>query len=317
MGYVGSRSALEVTLDGLRRLEYRGYDSAGVAVVEPDGLRVERRAGKLKNLADALAQDLRGEGGPWRGTTGMGHTRWATHGGPTDANAHPHVDCTGTIAVIHNGIIENFAQLRSDLEARGHAFGSDTDTEVVAHLLEERLGSVDDPAQPSIADALRDVCRQLSGAFTLVVTSADEPGLVVAARRNSPLVVGLGAGETFLASDVVAFIAHTRDALEIGQDQVVELRADGVTVTDFAGLPTAGKPFHVDWGCERRGEGWPSVLHAQGDPRAAAGAGRHPCAADCRPPARSSSTSCGWIRKSCATSTRSSSSRAARPTTPE
>ena len=170
----------------MRRLEYRGYDSAGVAVVERDGLRVERRAGKLANLVDALAEDLRTEDGPWRGTTGIGHTRWATHGGPTDANAHPHVDCTGTIAVIHNGIIENFAQLREELENRGHAFGSDTDTEVVAHLLEEQMGSYDDPAQASIADALRAVCNQLTGAFTLVVTAADEPGLVVAARRQLP-----------------------------------------------------------------------------------------------------------------------------------
>ncbi len=247
VGYVGSKNALEVTLEGLRRLEYRGYDSAGVAVIERDGIRVERRAGKLKNLTDALAEDLRTEGGPWRGTTGIGHTRWATHGGPTDANAHPHVDCTGTIAVIHNGIIENFAQLREQLERRGHAFGSDTDTEVVAHLLEEQMSSYDDPAQASIADALRAVCNQLTGAFTLVVTAADEPGLVVAARRNSPLVVGLGQGESFLASDVAAFIAHTREALEIGQDQIVELRADSVLVTDFAGLPVEGKPFHVDW----------------------------------------------------------------------
>jgi glutamine---fructose-6-phosphate transaminase (isomerizing) len=239
VGYVGHQNALEVTMDGLRRLEYRGYDSAGVAIVDDGKLRVERRAGKLARLEKALAEDER----PWTGTSGMGHTRWATHGGPTDANAHPHVDCTGQVAVVHNGIIENFAQLRLDLERRGHRLHSETDTEVVAHLLEEKLR----PGAGGIAAALRAVCSELTGAFTLVVTSADEPGTVVAARRNSPLVVGLGAGETFLASDVAAFIAHTRDALEIGQDQIVELRADGVTVTDFAGNPAPGRPFHVNW----------------------------------------------------------------------
>jgi glucosamine--fructose-6-phosphate aminotransferase (isomerizing) len=226
-------------MDGLRRLEYRGYDSAGVAVVDGGALRTARKAGKLQNLEKSLAQDDR----PWTGTVGMGHTRWATHGGPTDANAHPHLDCTGEIAVVHNGIIENFVQLRLDLERRGHVLRSETDTEVVAHLLEEQLQD----GAGSVADALRAVCRELSGAFTLVVTHAGDTGTVVAARRNSPLVVGLGKGESFLASDVSAFIAHTREALEIGQDQVVELRADGVTVTDFAGRPVAGRPFHVNW----------------------------------------------------------------------
>ncbi|HEX4430252.1 MAG TPA: glutamine--fructose-6-phosphate transaminase (isomerizing) [Frankiaceae bacterium] len=239
VGYVGHQNALEVTMDGLRRLEYRGYDSAGVAIVDGGALRVARKAGKLRELDKALAEDDR----PWSGTTGMGHTRWATHGGPTDANAHPHLDCTGEIAVVHNGIIENFAQLRLDLERRGHTLHSETDTEIVAHLLEERRAA----GAATIADALRAVCRELTGAFTLVVTSAAEPGTVVAARRNSPLVVGLGDGESFLASDVVAFIAHTRDALEIGQDQIVELRADGVTVTDFQGRAVEGRPFHVNW----------------------------------------------------------------------
>ncbi len=240
VGYVGRQNALEVTLDGLRRLEYRGYDSAGIAVIDGDTLRLERRAGKLANLEKALAED---HGEAWTGTTGMGHTRWATHGGPTDANAHPHVDCTGTVAVVHNGIIENFAELRAELEARGHVLCSDTDTEVVAHLLEERLAA----GGMTLADALRSVCRELSGAFTLVVTSAAAPDTVVAARRNSPLVVGLGQGECFLASDVSAFIAHTREALEIGQDQIVELTPDGVLITDFEGRPVQGRPFHIDW----------------------------------------------------------------------
>ncbi|MCW2547458.1 MAG: glmS1 [Mycobacterium sp.] len=228
-----------MTLDGLRRLEYRGYDSAGIAIVDGGRLRVERKAGKLANLEKVLAEEAE----PWTGTTGMGHTRWATHGGPTDGNAHPHLDCTGTLAVVHNGIIENFAQLRLELEGRGHVFTSETDTEIVAHLMEERLAA----GAPSLAAALRSVCAELSGAFTLVVTSVNEPDVVVAARRNSPLVVGLGEGESFLASDVSAFIAHTRQALEIGQDQLVELRASGVTITDFDGSVVQGRPFHVDW----------------------------------------------------------------------
>ena len=168
---------------------------------------------------------------------------WATHGGPTDKNAHPHVDCTGSVAVIHNGIIENFAALRDELEREGHEFGSETDTEVVAHLIERELPG----AGGDLTEAFRRTCRLLEGSFTLLVMSADAPGLIVAARRNSPLVVGLGSGQNFLASDVSAFIAHTRDAVEIGQDEIVELRADGVTITDFDGQPTEGLPYHVDW----------------------------------------------------------------------
>jgi len=263
IGYVGKQRALDVALGGLRRLEYRGYDSAGIAVLDAAAsgtngsggtiaatvLRVERRAGKLANLQAALTEDGAiatdtAAGVGWTGSVGMGHTRWATHGAPNDANAHPHIDCTGRLAVIHNGIIENFAQLRAELAERGHVLTSDTDTEAVAHLLEEQL--VGQPGLP-LAEALRRVCRRLEGAFTLVVTSADHPDVVVGARRNSPLVVGLGEGESFLASDVSAFIAHTRDALEIAQDQVVELRAAGVTVTSFDGEPAEGTPFHVDW----------------------------------------------------------------------
>ncbi|WP_230194898.1 glutamine--fructose-6-phosphate transaminase (isomerizing) [Streptomyces coriariae] len=237
VGYVGSQSALEVVMAGLRRLEYRGYDSAGIAVLADGGLAAARKAGKLVNLEKELAARPLPTG-----TTGIGHTRWATHGGPTDANAHPHLDNAGRVAVVHNGIIENFAVLRAELAERGHELFSETDTEVVAHLLAEEFSVTAD-----LAEAMRLVCRRLEGAFTLVAAHADEPDVVVGARRNSPLVVGVGEGEAFLASDVAAFIAHTRSAIELGQDQVVELRRDGVTVTGFDGRPADVRSYHVDW----------------------------------------------------------------------
>ncbi|MFB7905117.1 glutamine--fructose-6-phosphate transaminase (isomerizing) [Kitasatospora sp. NPDC059146] len=240
VGYVGAQSALDVVIAGLQRLEYRGYDSAGVAVQAQDSqgqwsLVTDKRAGKLGNLEKSLAESpLPG------GTTGIGHTRWATHGGPTDANAHPHLDDDRRVAVVHNGIIENFAQLRAEIAERGHTLRSETDTEVVAHLLGEAYDG-------DLAEAMRVVCRRLDGAFTLVAVHADSPDVVVGARRNSPLVVGRGEGENFLASDVAAFIAHTREAIELGQDQVVELRREGVTVTDFDGNPAEVREYHVDW----------------------------------------------------------------------
>ncbi|EKX68236.1 glutamine--fructose-6-phosphate transaminase (isomerizing) [Streptomyces ipomoeae] len=237
VGYVGSKSALDVVLAGLKRLEYRGYDSAGVAVLADGGLAATKKAGKLVNLE----KELVGRPLP-TGSTGIGHTRWATHGAPTDANAHPHLDNAGRVAVVHNGIIENFAVLRAELTERGHDLASETDTEVVAHLLAEEFSSCDD-----LAEAMRLVCRRLEGAFTLVAVHADAPDVVVGARRNSPLVVGVGEGEAFLASDVAAFIAHTRSAIELGQDQVVELRRDGVTVTTFDGRPADVRSYHVDW----------------------------------------------------------------------
>ncbi|MFI9391091.1 glutamine--fructose-6-phosphate transaminase (isomerizing) [Streptomyces bauhiniae] len=237
VGYVGAQSALDVVMAGLKRLEYRGYDSAGVAVLADGGLATAKRAGKLVNLEKELAEHPLPAG-----TTGIGHTRWATHGGPTDANAHPHLDNAGRVAVVHNGIIENFAVLRAELAERGHDLASETDTEVVAHLLAEEFS-----ASAGLAQAMRLVCRRLEGAFTLVAVHADEPDVVVGARRNSPLVVGIGEGETFLASDVAAFIAHTREAIELGQDQVVELRRDGVTVTGFDGSPAEVRAYHVDW----------------------------------------------------------------------
>ncbi len=235
VGYVGEQAGLEVVMGGLRRLEYRGYDSAGVAVLSARGvLTVERKAGKLANLEKQIA-DL-----PLPGTLAIGHTRWATHGPPTDRNAHPHVDCSGAVAVVHNGTIENFEVLVKGLEERGHRRTSDTDTEVVAHLVEERFTG-------DLAATVRSICRDLEGSFVLVVAHQDEPDLVVAARRNLPLVIGLGEGENFVGSDVTAFIAHTREARAVEQDQVVEVRRSGVTVTDLAGTVVEGETYHVDW----------------------------------------------------------------------
>ncbi|MGI8534982.1 MAG: glutamine--fructose-6-phosphate transaminase (isomerizing) [Mycobacteriales bacterium] len=240
VGYVGEQPAVDVVLDGLRRLEYRGYDSAGVAVLSGDGvLAIERRAGKLANLEKRLA-DIE-----LPGTLGIGHTRWATHGPPTDANAHPHRDCAGAIAVVHNGTIENFEPLVAGLEQRGHERRSETDTEVVAHLLEERYAA--GPTAGDLAASLRSVCQDLEGSYVLVVSHADEPDLVVAARRNLPLVIGLGEGENFVGSDVTAFIAHTRTARAVEQGQLVEVRRSGVTVTDLDGTVVPGESYHVDW----------------------------------------------------------------------
>ena len=248
VGYAGYRQAQDVVLEGLSRLEYRGYDSAGMAVIDGGKLAWSKRAGKLGNLKAALA-----ERSPLTGTIGLGHTRWATHGPPTDPNAHPHTDCGGHLAVVHNGIIENFAVLRKEIEAAGHELTSETDTELVAHLLEEQIGAMPEipgtgaPETGSLAEAMRQVCLRLEGAFTLVVVDVRDPEVVVGARRNSPLVVGLGQGENFLASDVAAFISHTRDAIELGQDQVAEVRPDQVTVTNFDGSPAQVRHYHVDW----------------------------------------------------------------------
>lgn len=238
VGYVGRQQAVDVVVEGLRRLEYRGYDSAGVALVVDGSLQIRKKAGKLNNLRSVLDANPTSAS-----STGIGHTRWATHGGPTDANAHPHVSDNGKVAIIHNGIIENFAELRAELTAAGVVLQSETDTEVVAHLLARMLPEVGN----DLAEGMRRVCRRLSGAFTLVAAHADMPDVVVAARRNSPLVVGLGDGENFLASDVAAFIAHTRRAVELGQDQVVEIRPDSVTVTDFQGNTVEVHEYDVTW----------------------------------------------------------------------
>ena len=241
VGYVGpgtpSGRPLDVVMGGLARLEYRGYDSAGVAVVTPSGLQSAKRAGKLSNLALALEDHPLDPG-----TVAIGHTRWATHGGPTDVNAHPHLSGDGRLAVIHNGIIENFRELKDELVADGATFLSETDTEVVAHLLAREYDRVGD-----LTRAMLTVTRGLEGAFTLLAVHADLPATVVGARRNSPLVVGLGEGENFLGSDVAAFIAHTREALELGQDEVVTITADSVEVVDGTGAHVEPRAFTVDW----------------------------------------------------------------------
>ena len=238
VGYVGQKQALEIIVAGLRRLEYRGYDSAGVAIISDGALEVRKKAGKLANLETLLGNDPMPHS-----TTGIGHTRWATHGGPTDSNAHPHVSQDRRVAVIHNGIIENFAELRDELTAAGILLASETDTEVVAHLLAAELPLADE----DLTEAMRRVCRRLEGAFTLLAIDCEQPDLVVGARRNSPLVVGVGVGENFLASDVAAFVDHTREALELGQDQVVTITPTSIDVTDFAGEPVEVRPFTVDW----------------------------------------------------------------------
>jgi glucosamine--fructose-6-phosphate aminotransferase (isomerizing) len=253
VGYVGEKQAQTVVIEGLRRLEYRGYDSAGIALVhDVDGrgqIAADKRAGKLANLDKAIAEHPLP-----RSSTGIGHTRWATHGAPNDRNAHPHLGREARLALVHNGIIENFAELRAELETAGHELASETDTEVAAHLLERELDGGAD-----LTTAMQRVCRRLEGAFTLVAVDASDASRVVAARRNSPLVVGLGEGENFLGSDVAAFIEHTREAMELGQDQVVTITRDAVEVTTFDGTSSEGRRYHVDWdlsAAEKDGHDW-------------------------------------------------------------
>ena len=239
VGYTGKSLALSPVLEGLRRLEYRGYDSAGIALVLEKGgpLWIEKRAGKLSNLEDSLGNNLPDS------HSGIGHTRWATHGGPTDINAHPHVDNDGKLALIHNGIIENYVELRALLEERGHVFTSETDTESVVHLLSDARKD----HGGDLAAAMRQVCSELRGSFTLLAIHSDEPGRIVGARRNSPLVVGVGENENFLASDVSAFIAHTKRALELGQDEIVDLTSTTVVVTDLSGAVVTPREYEISW----------------------------------------------------------------------
>ena len=241
VGYVGPDTGarpLDVVMEGLARLEYRGYDSAGVALVAGDEVFTQKRAGKLENLRSALE----GESVP-AAATAIGHTRWATHGGPTDENAHPHRGGRdGKLAVVHNGIVENFHALKQELLAQGVEFTSETDTEVAAQLLAAAFAESGD-----LTEAMRSVVNRLEGAFTLLAVHADAPDTVVAARRNSPLVVGLGEGENFLGSDVAAFIGYTKQAVELDQDQIVTITPSSHAVMNFDGTPAEGKPYEVTW----------------------------------------------------------------------
>ncbi|MEA2672677.1 MAG: hypothetical protein QOG45_2897 [Chloroflexota bacterium] len=245
IGYTGPRPAVEVLVESLRRLEYRGYDSAGIAVLDPD--RPHSTVVKSERKVEALARRL-AENGEIAGRVGIGHTRWATHGRPTEVNAHPHRDCTGGIHLIHNGIIENFRELRAELVARGHEFLSDTDTEVVPHLIEEFY-------RGDLAAAVRTALRRVQGAYALVVFSADEPDLIVGARLNAPLVVGLGAGETFVSSDITALIPYTKRILLLGEGEVVTARPGGVEVTSLDGTPVEQRVITVDWDAEQAQKG--------------------------------------------------------------
>jgi glucosamine--fructose-6-phosphate aminotransferase (isomerizing) len=237
VGYTGPQSASIPLIAGLRRLEYRGYDSAGIALGTQGKLFVEKKAGKLSNLESALDSSLPSV------HSGIGHTRWATHGGPTDQNAHPHLDNEGKLAVIHNGIIENYTELRIALEAKGHKFSSQTDTESVAHLLSDLRKE----HKGDLTNAMRDAVKVLRGSFTLLAIHADKPDEIVGVRRNSPLVVGVGNGENFMASDVSAFIEYTKKAIELGQDEIVTMNSTSVVVTDLNGKVITPKTYEISW----------------------------------------------------------------------
>jgi glucosamine--fructose-6-phosphate aminotransferase (isomerizing) len=252
VGYVGQQQTLAVLVGGLKRQEYRGYDSAGVAIITDDGtLETAKKAGKLKALLDDLAEHPLTDG-----HTGIGHTRWATHGGPTDVNAHPHLADGGQLALIHNGIIENFASIKVELLSKGHEFASETDTAVAAILVGDIYREVGD-----LQEAMRLAVGRLEGAFTLLAVHTNEPGVIVAARHNSPLVVGLGDGENFLGSDVAAFVEHTRRAAAVGQDQVVKITPDSITVTDFDGNPAVLEEYEIAWDASASDKGgWSSFM---------------------------------------------------------
>ncbi len=236
VGYVGERDSVPVILDALRRLEYRGYDSAGVAVIDASGSLVGSKAeGKLGRLAERLTTE------PLHGKTGVGHTRWATHGRPSDVNAHPHMDCSAKIAVIHNGIIENYARLRERLIASGHTFRSETDTEVIAHLVEEN-------DEGDLVAAVRKTLREVRGAFALGVISQDAPDQLVFARSGaSPLVVGIGEGEMFVASDTPAILQYTRKQIILREGEMAVVERDGYALTDFDGVPIEREVTQVMW----------------------------------------------------------------------
>ncbi len=252
VGYVGPKSTLEVLIGGLRRLEYRGYDSAGVSVIADGLLETRKKAGKLNNLVAEI------EANPLPAANiGIGHTRWATHGAATDGNAHPHLGGTRSkLSLIHNGIIENFAELKAELLAGGTQFSSETDSEVAAHLIANAYDRTGD-----LVAAFTEVVNRLHGAFTILVIDQDHPDVVLAARRNAPLVIGLGDHENFLGSDVAAFVEHTKRAIAVGQDQIVILRAESVEVRGFDGTPVETEEFEVDWDASAASKGgWPSFM---------------------------------------------------------
>src|SRR5262245_62994403 len=235
IGYVGSKPVLPVLLDGLRRMEYRGYDSAGVALLTPEGISLRRAAGKLANLEDSLRAD------PVEGLYGVGHTRWATHGRPTEENAHPHRDCTGRIVVVHNGIIENYLELKKELQSQGHEFKTETDTEIVAHLVEREM------RDDGLANAVRRALTYMRGMFALVLASVEDPEKIVAVRNGPPLVVGLGKDEFFVASDIPAILAHTRDVVFLGDEEMAVITRSGVQFTDYQGRAVSKTTQRVMW----------------------------------------------------------------------
>ena len=237
VSYIGPKEAYPIIVKGLKRLEYRGYDSAGVALIHNDELNIYKTKGKVADLEESV------EGKDVSGNIGMGHTRWATHGGPTDTNAHPHVDNDEKLAVIHNGIIENYTELRRQLEAKGHKFSSETDTESVAHLLSDLRKE----HNGDLTAAMQDAVKALRGSFTLLAIHADQPDVVVGVRRNSPLVVGVGKGENFMASDVAAFIEYTKHAIELGQDEIVTMTPTSVEITDLEGKSVKAKEYEISW----------------------------------------------------------------------
>ncbi len=241
VGYVGKKDVVPVILEGLRRLEYRGYDSAGIAVSGKTGvLEICRAEGKLRNLEEAIRQK------PLNGTYGIGHTRWATHGRPTEENAHPHRDCTGKIVVVHNGIVENYLSLKKKLAEEGHKFTTETDTEIIAHLVEKYSQTLNGH-RPALEDAVRKTVKELSGVFALAVISTDEPNKIVAARNGPPAVIGLGNDEYFVASDVPAILHHTRDIFFLGDGDMAVVTSDGVQLSDFDGKPVSREVQRVTW----------------------------------------------------------------------